>query len=52
MESSFKIVVFFALFVLCMNGIAQSSSTGEKPVKSSPESALESIRICYRHISA
>jgi predicted dehydrogenase len=25
--------------------------SGEKPVKSSPESALESIRICYRHIS-
>jgi predicted dehydrogenase len=24
--------------------------SGEKPVKSSPESALESIRVCYRHI--
>lgn len=29
MESSLKIVAFFALFVLCINGIAQSSSTFE-----------------------
>lgn len=29
MKSSFKIVVFFALFVLYINGIAQSSSTFE-----------------------
>ncbi len=29
MKNSLKIVVFFALFVLCINGIAQSSSTFE-----------------------